>query len=228
MISFNSTLVRLKSRHWHWRGYQWFQFHAGSIKAAQSPALHERVRAFQFHAGSIKAFFLAIPLLIFIGFNSTLVRLKHVPLPAGGQVLIRFQFHAGSIKVELPARAGSAILCFNSTLVRLKSQLQLPLPSLVPGFNSTLVRLKDQSNRELWRQPAQFQFHAGSIKVVSTLLKLAPSSCFNSTLVRLKVWLSPADLKAGKRFQFHAGSIKGLPRPRARPAYHVSIPRWFD
>src|SRR5579884_3647026 len=97
--------------------------------------------------------------------------------------------------------------CFNSTLVRLKSQLQLPLPSLVPGFNSTLVRLKDQSNRELWRQPAQFQFHAGSIKVVSTLLKIAPSSCFNSTLVRLKGYHSPAPDRR-TMFQFHAGAIK--------------------
>ena len=83
VLSFNSTLVRLKpmrvvgTRH---VSFQWFQFHTGSIKAsAYTRSVPPLTAPFQFHTGSIKAaVHIPVQSLFDRGFNSTLVRLKHV------------------------------------------------------------------------------------------------------------------------------------------------------
>ncbi len=53
-----------------------FQFHIGSIKTRGSGRVDADVSMFQFHIGSIKTKASLSPDTLFIGFNSTLVRLR--------------------------------------------------------------------------------------------------------------------------------------------------------
>ena len=77
-----------------------FQFHAGSIKTAMRLPEPATQFGFQFHAGSIKTFEHRRVILLFLGFNSTLVRLRRTDAFNHCASNQKFQFHAGSIKTE--------------------------------------------------------------------------------------------------------------------------------
>ena len=99
-ISFNSTMVRLKSQRKLSATLPiWFQFHYGSIKMFDV-GLQSLVQvAFQFHYGSIKI-------------------VSNVRYQSEVKV---FQFHYGSIKMFVRASQSCQLLNgFNSTMVRLK------------------------------------------------------------------------------------------------------------
>ena len=99
--SFNSTMVRLKDsiRQSRVSRVDVFQFHNGSIKRENCIAYIKNLKA---------------------GFNSTMVRLKAIPV----------------------AEPNPKTVCFNSTMVRLKVESHDTTHRFIYSFNSTMVRLK--------------------------------------------------------------------------------------
>ena len=100
----------------------------------------------------------------FMGFNSTMVRLKVFCREYDGHLSKEFQFHNGSIKSPSNGSTSAAQDLFqfhNGSIKRSESPLQF------------LGQL-------------QFQFHNGSIKRMAKQLNRPQSFSFNSTMVRLK------------------------------------------
>ena len=79
-----------------------FQSHAGSIEAATCALMSARGLPFQSHAGSIEAcVFTELIANELLGFNPTLVRLRHIWPRWTGPHPAWFQSHAGSIEALL-------------------------------------------------------------------------------------------------------------------------------
>ena len=99
MRNFNSIKVQLKrARLGGWPRTLLFQFHKGTIKAANNDKPKE--------AHSY--------------FNSIKVQLKQMETNIGKKVIIRFQFHKGTIKACARLRLGLGLGYFNSIKVQLK------------------------------------------------------------------------------------------------------------
>ena len=145
-------------------GSHTFQFHNGSIKRRSPPRRRTSSRTFQFHNGSIKSLWCLRIAVIFVSFNSTMVRLKGCPSRMETALREKFQFHNGSIKSYPVRRRCEPWQSFNSTMVRLKASQIIKEMGGDPGFNSTMVRLKGSSALRSETKKSAFQFHNGSIK----------------------------------------------------------------
>ena len=79
----------------------WFQSHAGSIEAGWPGCGGSVAVSFQSHAGSIEARDKEMDQPRgYVGFNPTLVRLRHVIGAVTGLITSLFQSHAGSIEAS--------------------------------------------------------------------------------------------------------------------------------
>ena len=93
----------------------WFQSHAGSIEAPPSPLPTPTRAPFQSHAGSIEASVLIQAVItLILGFNPTLVRLRHGLCRFESINKIGFQSHAGSIEAAKTQRFIEVDLVFQS------------------------------------------------------------------------------------------------------------------
>ena len=140
---------------------------------------------FQFHYGTIKRKDKSCVLLLYVHFNSTMVRLK----------------------VADAAKEQSYAANFNSTMVRLKA---LPLLDYVTSgvFQFHYGTIKSRDIAKETNQANIFQFHYGTIKRSTIYVKVGTMVLyFNSTMVRLKEISLPGILLFIV-FQFHYGTIK--------------------
>ena len=97
-----------------------FQFLYGAIKSVLDTGIASPTNKFQFLYGAIKRIGAFDTMLIFLRFNSSMVRLKEVT-NAICEEYEMFQFLYGAIKSLFRVAASELYVCFNSSMVRLKA-----------------------------------------------------------------------------------------------------------
>ena len=132
----------------------------------------------------LKVVFPFIIVVVFISFNSNMVRLKVLLGLFYYTLLLVFQFQYGTIKSFSNQKRS---LC-------------------IRRFNSNMVRLKDSQREEHGSSP-QFQFQYGTIKRTCDTHVSCEVSSFNSNMVRLKACLNLL-ISSTTMFQFQYGTIK--------------------
>ena len=97
---------------------------------------------------------------------------------------------------------------FNSIKVQLEPSEPAEPRQQVPYFNSIKVQLERASHGIARKCVSTFQFHKGTIRTGSVLLKFPSSTYFNSIKVQLEPEYSFNKNGRWMKFQFHKGTIR--------------------
>ena len=164
---------------------------------------------FQFHKGSIKTSCHHWWHELFVCFNSTKVRLRHIDRQGITHTYTCFN----STKVRLRRTSPCWPLRYRCKFQFHKGSIKTGPTSLIPGsatssFNSTKVRLRQIEIRDYYLSQERFQFHKGSIKTWHQQQSYSHHNLFQFHKGSIKTVHSSPVPPNVMVFQFHKGSIK--------------------
>ena len=144
-----------------------------------------------------------------INFNSTIVRLRPLPVSCLYRLAFLFQFYNSAIKTpkSFELNLQQKLFQFYNSAIKTKKLLIFENP--FRNFNSTIVRLRHNGNAYGIMQQWSFQFYNSAIKTLKDGLSYGVSQIhFNSTIVRLRQSNFCIIKHLTSLFQFYNSAIK--------------------